>query len=419
MRYVIVIPDGAADEPLADWGGRTPLELARTPNLDRLATLGVVGRANHTPAGFPAGSDVANLSLLGYEPARYHTGRAAIEAVAQGIPLADDDWVIRCNLVTIANQAMSSFTAGQISSAEASALLATAQAQLPNESPIRFFPGVSYRNLAVWQGSRESAPFSSDTRTTPPHDLTGQAVLDHFPRGPGSGMLSDLMSQSVDWFAGHEINQQRIADGKPPATNLWLWGLGKRPKLESFESRHGIRGAMITAVDLLRGLARLVGWHVIDVPGATGYTDTDYAAKGRYAIDALSEFDLVTVHIEATDEASHEGELAAKLAAIEAVDAHIVGPLLDLLERQVSPWRMLVTPDHPTLLRTKTHTHGDVPFVAAGSGIAPDGSVRYAETTAAASPLAFPEGWRLMDWFVNVEQLSPIAPAHRCEREMK
>jgi 2,3-bisphosphoglycerate-independent phosphoglycerate mutase len=401
VKYVIVIPDGAADEPLTEHDGRTPLELARTPNMDRLATLGVVGRANHTPAEFPAGSDVANLSLLGYEPARYHTGRAAIEAVAQGIPLADEDWVIRCNLVTIEDQVMTSFTAGQIGSAEAAALLSTAQQQLPPESALRFFPGVSYRNLAVWQGARAPAPFSSDTRTMPPHDLTGQAVLDHFPRGPGSGVLSELMSQSVGWFAGHGVNQQRIAEGKPPATNLWLWGLGRRPSLEPFAVRHGLRGAMITAVDLLRGLARLVGWQVIDVPGATGYTDTDYAAKGRFAIQALEDFDMVTVHIEATDEASHEGDRVGKIKAIEAIDDQIVGPLLDHLAGKGSDWRMLVTPDHPTLLRTKTHTHGDVPFAAAGSGIQPGDWTGYGESSAAASQFAFAKGWLLMDWFVG------------------
>lgn len=404
MKHVIVIPDGAADEPLAGRGGRTPLELAHTPNMDRLAELGVVGRANHTPLELPAGSDVANLSLFGYEPARYHTGRAAIEAVAQRIELADDDWVIRCNLVTLEEQTMASFTAGQISSNEAVALLASAQAQLPADSPLRFISGVSYRNLAVWQGSREAAPFSSDTRTTPPHDLTGQAVLDHFPRGPGSGILNDLMSQSVDWFAGHPVNEARLAAGKPPATNLWLWGLGRRPRLESFEARFGLRGAMITAVDLLRGLARLVGWEVIEVPGATGYTDTDYSAKGKSAIDALDRFDIVTIHVEATDEASHEGDLDAKIAALEAIDAHIVGPLLDHLAARGENWRMLVTPDHPTLLRTRTHTHGDVPFVAAGKGIAPDVSRGFGESIAANSPLAFAEGWRLMEWFAGIHR---------------
>lgn len=401
MKYVIVIPDGAADEPQESLGGATPLEAAKTPNLDRLAQMGCVGRANHTPRQLPAGSDVANLSLLGFDPVANYSGRAPLEAAAQKIPLGDSDWVVRCNLVTVVEQVMQDFTAGHISTEEATELLATAQSQLPAGSPLQFFPGVSYRNLLVYRPhSGEKSPFSRDTRATPPHDLTDREVTEDFPRGPGSDLLCDLMGESVAWFAKHPVNENRVANGKSPATNVWLWGLGKKPRLGSFRELYGIQGAMITAVDLLRGLAELVGWENIVVPGATGYLDTDYGAKGRAAIAALQKFDLVCVHIEAPDEAAHQGDVAAKISAIEAIDQKIIGPILDALQSQ-SAWRMLVTPDHPTPCRTKTHSHGDVPFVAAGSGLAPDQSQAYGETSAAAASLAFPRGFELMSWFLK------------------
>jgi len=401
MKYVIVIPDGAADEPQEGLGGATPLEAAKTPNLDRLAQLGCVGRANHTPRQLPAGSDVANLSLLGFDPVANYSGRAPIEAAAQKIPLGESDWVVRCNLVTVVDQVMQDFTAGHITTEEATELLASAQSQLPAESPLQFFPGVSYRNLLVYRPrSGEKAPFSRDTRATPPHDLTDREVTEDFPRGPGSDLLCDLMGDSVAWFAKHPVNESRIANGKRPATNVWLWGLGKKPRLGSFRELYGIQGAMITAVDLLRGLAELVGWENITVPGATGYLDTDYAAKGRAAIAALQKFDLVCVHIEAPDEAAHQGDVAAKISAIEEIDQKIIGPILEVLQSQ-SAWRMLVTPDHPTPCRTKTHSHGDVPFVVAGNGLAPDQSQAYGEAAATASSLAFPRGFELMRWFLG------------------
>jgi 2,3-bisphosphoglycerate-independent phosphoglycerate mutase len=301
----------------------------------------------------------------------------------------------------VVDQVMQDFTAGHISTEEATELLATAQSHLPAESPLQFYPGVSYRNLLVYRpSSGQAVPFSRDTRATPPHDLTDREVTEDFPRGPGSNLLCDLMGESVSWFAKHPVNERRVANGKRPATNVWLWGLGKKPRLGSFLERYGIRGAMITAVDLLRGLAELVGWENITVPGATGYLDTDYAAKGRAAIAALQKFDLVCVHIEAPDEAAHQGDVSAKIAAIEAIDEKIVGPLLAALQSQ-SEWRMLVTPDHPTPCRTKTHSHGDVPFVVAGSGIAPDKSQAYGEKAASASELAFPRGFELMSWFLK------------------
>jgi 2,3-bisphosphoglycerate-independent phosphoglycerate mutase len=384
MKYAIVIPDGCADEPQASLGGKTPLEAARTPNMDAIAAAGVVGRANHVPASLPAGSDVANLSLLGYDPMAHFTGRAPLEAAAQGIELGKDDWAVRCNLVTVEDQTMRDFTAGHISTEEATALLATAQEKLGSDR-LRFYPGVSYRNLLVYRGEGAQAPFSNDTRATPPHDLTDKTVLNDFPRGPGSDLLNQLMHDSVALFADHPVNVARKQAGKSPA---------------SFAKAYGRRGAMITAVDLLRGLAALVGWQRIEVPGATGYLDTDYAAKGRYAIAALPETDVICVHVEATDEASHEGRTDAKIAALEEIDRHIVGPLHTALQAQ-GEYRILVLPDHPTPIRTKTHSHGAVPFAIAGSGVSPDANNTYDEPSANRSSLAFDPGWKLMRFFLD------------------
>ncbi len=395
LKYVIIIPDGCADEPQPSLQGKTPLEAARLPAMDAVVKAGVIALGNHTPAALPAGSDTANLSLLGYDPLTHYTGRAPLEAAAQGIALASGDWAVRCNLVTIEGQVMRDFTAGHVSSEEAAALMAALQKEAGCDT-LRFLPGVSYRNLLIVN----AAPFTHDTQTTAPHDLTDRSILDAYPRGPGSGLLAELMSASEPVFAGHPVNHKRRAAGKPPVTNVWLWGQGSAPRLEPFEQVYGVRGAMITAVDLLRGLAELIGWKRIDVPGATGYLDTDYAAKGRYAIEALKGHDLVCVHVEAPDEASHEGRADAKIEALEQIDRHIVAPLVDAL-RGYPQWRILVSPDHPTPVRTKTHSHGDVPMAIAGSGIEPDGSEHFDDRTAAGSNLVFREGWRAMGFFIT------------------
>ena len=399
MKYAIVIPDGCADERQPSLENRTPLQAAKTPAMDEIARLGVVGRSNNVPAHLPAGSDVANLSLFGYDPNKYFTGRAPLEAAAQGIKLAPEDWAIRCNLVTIENQTMRSFTADHVATAEATALLKTCQQEL-GSSDLEFVPGVSYRNLLLYRGAKAPAPFTRDTRATPPHDLTDKSVADDFPRGPGSDLLNNLMERSVALFANHPVNAARKAAGKMPATNVWLWGLGKTPSLTPFFELHKKRGKMITAVDLLRGLAALIGWERIEVPGATGYLDTDYAAKGRYAVEALKTTDVVCVHVEATDEASHEGRADAKIKALEEIDAKIVAPLHAAL-RQHGAYRILVSPDHPTPIRTKTHSHGFVPFAICGTGVAADSATTYDEVAAGASPLAFAEGWKLMGHFLG------------------
>jgi 2,3-bisphosphoglycerate-independent phosphoglycerate mutase len=410
MKHVIVIPDGAADEPRASLGGRTPLEAARTPAMDALAARGRVGLTNHVPDTLHPGSEVACMSLMGYDPLECFTGRAPLEAAAQGIALGLDDWAVRCNLVTIRDQVMEDFTAGHVSTEEATALLAAAQQGLAADFPAlaaawRFVPGVSYRNLLLYRGGGTcgvqaaeagsgGAPLGADLRTTPPHDLMDQPVADAFPRGTGSRLLTEIMARSTAWLADHPVNRARVAAGKRPATHVWLWGVGRAPAMEPFLKTYGISGTMITAVDLLRGLAALAGWKRREVVGATGWLDTDYAAKGRAAIEELATADLVCVHVEAPDEASHQGDDAAKVAALEAIDEKIVAPLAAHLEG--IDHRILVCPDHPTFLATKTHSRGAVPFVMAGTGIAATGATAYHESAATATGDTILPGWRLV-----------------------
>lgn len=395
MKLVIIIPDGCADYSVESLGGKTPLQAAHVPNMDRIASEGCVGVSDNVPRKYTPGSEVANMSLLGYDPNVYFTGRAPIEAAAQGIKLGPFDWAIRCNLVTIRDQIMVDFTADHISNHEAAALLKTAQETLGSPS-LEFVAGVSYRNLLIYRGaSANDVPFSTETRTTAPHDLTDDSVADDFPRGPGCDLLCGLMDKSQSVFADHPVNQSRIASGKKLATNLWLWGLGKTPQLPSFHSRFGLNGAMITAVDLLRGLAALVGWDRIEVEGATGYLDTNYAGKGQAAIEALKKYDIVCVHVEATDEASHEGRVDEKIKALEAIDKHIVGPVHDAL-KSYGDYRILVMPDHPTPVSTKKHSHGWVPFAACGTGIDKDLASTYDEVAAEQSSKKFIDGWELI-----------------------
>jgi len=408
MKFALIIPDGCADEPQDSLGGRTPLQAARTPHMDEIARLGVVGRADNVPPSMPSGSDVATMSLFGYDPLKYHTGRAPLEAAAQGIELGPDDWAIRCNFVTIQDGVMVSFTAGQIPNDLAEHLIDDLQRELASRE-LEFYPGVSYRNLLVYRAGRGTrgdrghpgrAPFTNESRTTPPHDITDQPVAAHLPSGPGGDWLRNMMQKSIPILAESPDIQARIAQGELSATQVWLWGLGQRPALESFQERFHKSGAMITAVDLLRGIASLLGWENITVPGATGYLDTNYAAKGHYAIRALDDADLVIVHVEATDEASHEGDARAKVEALERIDKDIVGPLHAHLRKQGN-YRILVSPDHPTFLRTKTHSHGYVPFALCGAGVSPDAAQTYDEVAAAASSLVFDRGCDLMPFFLR------------------
>ncbi len=399
MKFALIIPDGVADEPQESLGGRTPLQTANIPHMDEIARLGIVGRANNVPVSLPSGSDVGTMSLFGYDPLKFHTGRAPLEAAAQGISLGADDWAVRCNLVTIADNRMQSFTAGQIPNDVGRACIEALQREACGSEHWKFFNGVSYRNLLIYRGRDEPSPFAADTNTTPPHDITDQVIDQYLPSGTGSQLLRDLMAKSRDVLASVESNHIRGSDA---ATQIWLWGQGKAPAFVPFADRFGVRGAVITAVDLLRGIGRLLGWQVIEVPGATGYLDTDYAAKGRYAIEALKrpDIDFIVVHVEATDEASHEGHADEKVNALERIDADIVGPVHEYLRAQ-GDYRILISPDHPTFLRTKTHSHGFVPFAMCGFGIASVGTPTYDEVIGAESPLCFEAGCDLMPYFLR------------------
>jgi 2,3-bisphosphoglycerate-independent phosphoglycerate mutase len=398
MKYVIVIPDGCADEPVEALGGRTPLQAARLPHMDTVARLGVCGLAHNVPPTLTPASDVATLSLLGYDPLAVYTGRAPLETAAMGIRLGPDDWAVRCNLVHVPDGHMRDFTAGHIDTADARELIAALQRELGG-GRLEFHPGVQYRHILVWRGEPGEACPLAGTTAQPPHDVPDRPVADHLPRGPGRDFLVDLMDRSKAVLAGHPANARRVAAGKKPATQVWLWGHGKAPTVVPFERVYGKRGAMISAVDLVRGVGALLGWHRIDVPGATGYLDTDYAAKGRYAIEAVKDFDVVCVHVEAPDEASHEGRADAKVEALERIDADIVGPLLDALPG-FGDYRLLVEPDHRTTLATRAHAHGPVAFAACGTGIRPDASATYDEPTAA-NGMSFDPGHTLMRWFLG------------------
>ncbi|OGQ83328.1 MAG: cofactor-independent phosphoglycerate mutase [Deltaproteobacteria bacterium RIFCSPLOWO2_12_FULL_60_19] len=365
MKYVILQGDGMADYPLESLGGKTPLEAAATPNMDWLASRGLFGLAYTIPEGFPPGSDVGNMSILGYDPALYHTGRAPLEAASVGIPLGPDDICFRCNLVTLRNEGgpviMEDFTAGHISSEEGAEIIRDLHAALGGDGGgIEFHPGVSYRNLMVWRGGKE------EMQTTPPHDITDQETASHMPAGAGADVLLNLMRRSQELLARHAVNRRRESSGKRKATSIWLWGQGKAPALPSLNERFGISGSVISAVDIINGLGVYAGLERIQVPGATGYFDTNYQGKGEYGLRALERKDLIFIHVEAPDEAGHMGNVEEKVKAIENLDAKVVGTVLAGLSGR-RDWRLLLLPDHPTPCVLKTHVPDPVPFVLYGS----------------------------------------------------
>jgi 2,3-bisphosphoglycerate-independent phosphoglycerate mutase len=392
-KYVIIIPDGAADEPLEQFANKTPLEAALKPNMDKISQRGRIGIVRTVPDGMEPGSDVAQMSLLGYDPKKYYTGRAPIEAVARNVQLSPDDWVFRCNLVTIADGKMADHSAGHISTEEGAHLIEELNEQIANDK-IRFYTGVSYRQLLVLKG------FDMDVKTCPPHDFIGTPVEKILPRGRGADFLNDLMARSQQFFYNHDINRVRKDLGENQVSSIWLWGQGKKAKLDRFEKRFGIKGAAITAVDLVRGLAKLIGFDLIEVPGATGFIDTNFEGKGAAAIQALEEYDLVVVHIEAPDEASHNGNAEMKKKAIEQIDKHIVGPVYEAIQKYPS-WRIMVLPDHLTPVKTGAHCGDPVPFAIAGSNVAAVLQAPFSEANAVKSGLRIDNGHELMEYFLK------------------
>lgn len=394
MKYAIVLPDGAADEPVAALDGRTPLQAAKKPNMDWVASHGRQGCVVTVPSGFAPHSDVATLSLLGYDPRVDYSGRAPLEAAARGIAAQPDELIFRCNFVTIVDEVMVDYTAGHISQAEADRLISDLNRTLAVRG-CRFFSGVSYRNLMIAAGAAEMELWS-----TPPHDIPDRPVAEYRPRGKGSERVRALMDEARQLLAEHEVNFVRRDLGENPATDIWLWGQGRAKALESFSSRFGQRGAVIAAVDLIRGIARTIGMDVLNVAGATGYLDTNYAAKGTAAIEALTVYDLVVVHIEAPDEAGHLGDVHAKVDAIERIDECIVGPLLETLRRS-DEWRILISPDHPTPVARRVHTSAPPPFCMAGHGFQGVVQGPFSEAAAAASGLRIDPGHELMEHFLR------------------
>jgi 2,3-bisphosphoglycerate-independent phosphoglycerate mutase len=394
MKYAIIIPDGAADDPLDVLGNKTPFDVASKPFMDEIARTGQVGTARTVPDGFESGSDVATMSLLGYDPAVYHTGRAPLEAAAQEIALASTDWVFRCNLVTTRDGKMIDHSAGGISDDESRTLIADLARGIQYPG-FQFYTGVSYRNLLVYRGTER---FSLATR--PPHEIPNEPTAQHVPIGAGSDILRSMMHQSAKILDNHPINRARIAAGKNPATQIWLWGQGTAPSIERFDKKFGVHnGAMITGVDLLRGIASLMGWKNLNVPGITSFHDTDYATQGKATADALDQFDIVLSHIESPDEASHIADHKTKVAAIEAIDEHVVGPVLKKL-RTFKDWRLIVLPDHPTNIATRKHGYSPTIWAMAGSNVKPGTAKSYCESQAKTGR-HFENGHELMPFFVR------------------
>lgn len=398
MKYAVILPDGAADEAVPELAGQTPLEAALKPNMDWIALNGRQGRAITVPDGFSPGSDVATLSLFGYDPRTDHSGRAPLEAAARGIRCSANEVIFRCNLVTIVDGFMSDFTAGHISQVEAEELVRDLNTAL-GERGCRFHSGVSYRNLLVASGVPEGGLLC-----TPPHDIPDRLVAEHQPRGPAAEWVLGTMRAAHEVLARHEVNQVRRDLGENAATDIWLWGQGRPKRLQPFAERFGVSGAVIAAVDLIRGIARTAGMALVDVPGATGFLDTDYRAKGRAAVAALAEYDVVVVHIEAPDEAGHLGDARAKVTALERIDEHVVGPLLRELRGRAS-WRILIAPDHPTPVTRRVHTNAAPPYCMAGTGIRNEIARTFSEAHALDAGAAI-VGSELMPTFLRASEAS-------------
>jgi 2,3-bisphosphoglycerate-independent phosphoglycerate mutase len=394
VKYVIILPDGAADEPLPQLEGRTPLEAARIPNMDWICRNGRLGRAVTVPDGFTPGTDVATLSVFGYDPARYYTGRAPLEAAARGLTVGADGVIFRCNFVTVLDGRMRDFTAGHIPQDEADRLIADLNALFAGEN-FKFHAGVSYRNLLIAEGVGDL-----DVRCAPPHDIPDQPVAEHRARGAGSAFVEPIVARAAGMIAQHEVNQQRRAEGREPVTGIWLWGQGRPTELASFRERFGCRGAAITGVDIIRGIAVCMGMELIEVPGATGYIDTDYVGKGEAAVAALPDYDIVVAHVEAADEAGHLGDAAEKVLALERIDEHVVGPLLEAARTRDS-WRVLVAPDHPTPVTTRAHSSAPPPWCYAGTGVGPVGAGSFCERAAQEAGVLVDPGHTLIEQFMG------------------
>lgn len=400
MKYVVVLGDGMADYPLDELGGKTPLQAAHKPHMDRLAREGEVGLAQTIPEGIAPGSDVANLSVLGYDPHKYYTGRSPLEAISMGIEMTPEDVALRCNLVTLSGEpayvekTMQDYSAGEISSDEASQLIAAVNEHFRREG-LAFYPGVSYRHCLI----RRAAPSGCDL--TPPHDISGRVIGPHLPQGENCEPFLVMMQASYDFLQAHPVNQARLARGQNPANSIWLWGEGVKPALPLFAEKYGLQGAVISAVDLLKGIGICAGMRSVDVPGATGNIHTNFKGKARAALQELAEGrDFVFVHIEAPDECGHQYQIKEKVRAIELIDEQVLGVLLEGLAAY-DDYRLMVLPDHATPLSTRTHASDPVPFLIYQKSVAQDSGMQgYDEDQGAQTGLFVSPGHTLMDRFL-------------------
>lgn len=403
MKYAVILCDGMADRPIDELGGKTPMAVAKKPNMDRLASQGEVGLVKTVADGLKPGSDVANLSVIGYDPMQYYTGRSPLEAASIGIDLKDDDVTLRCNLVTLSDEAdyeqktMLDYCADDISSAEAKILIDFIQEKLGNDV-FKFYSGVSYRHCLVWAKGDPKPGI-----LTPPHDITLQKITEYIPQGEATAPLYDLMKKSYELLREHPVNQKRIAEGKRPANSIWLWGEGMKPILDSFEKKYGLKGTMISAVDLLKGIGKCAEMQVCDVEGATGYIDTNFEGKAQAAVEALtSGQDFVYIHVEAPDECGHRGETQNKIKAIEEIDSKIIGPLVEAMEKQGEELSVMILPDHPTPLCIRTHSGDPVPFLIYRSNEKKQSGVSCLdEAAASATGLYIEPGYTLMARFLR------------------
>lgn len=402
MKYLVMLCDGMADEPNEALGNSTPMEKANKPCMDSLAAKAEVGIVKTVAEGLKPGSDVANLSVLGYEPAVYYSGRSPLEAASIGIDLKDTDVTLRCNLVTLSddedyeNKTILDYCADDISSEEAKILIEYIQEKLGNDV-FRFYPGVSYRHCLVWHNGNPHPGV-----LTPPHDITGKVITDYIPKGEAVDELYDLMKKSYDLLKDHPVNQARIARGKRPANSIWLWGEGTKPLLDNFSEKFGIKGSMISAVDLLKGIAICAGMNSVDVEGATGYLDTNFDGKCKAAIEEFKNgADLVYVHVEAPDECGHRGEIENKVKAIEMIDEHILGPVVEFL-KGYDDFAVLVCPDHPTPLSIRTHTSTPVPYLIYDSKNEINSGVKvFCEKEARETGNYIEKGFTMMNYFLT------------------
>ncbi|MFB0507254.1 MAG: cofactor-independent phosphoglycerate mutase [Thermodesulfobacteriota bacterium] len=406
MKYVVLVGDGMADYPLEELGGKTPLMAAITPNMDWIARNGRVGLVKTIPQGFSSGTEIANMSLFGYDPARYFTGRGPLEAASMKVSLEADDLAFRCNLVTLgvlgSHVTMEDFTADHISSQEARQIIQDIDGEMGTET-IRFYPGVSYRHLMVWKGGGNTEGLES-LKLVPPHDIVGKGIFDYLPKVGGEDGVIELITRSQILLKEHPVNVARKKKRLKPANSIWLWGQGRRPQMPTLTEKFGVEGSMISAVDLLKGIGLYAGLEVVDVPGATGYFDTNYRGKAEYGLKELEEKDLVFIHVEAPDEAGHSGDVPKKVETIEAFDREVVGTVLEGV-RDLGDYRVMVLPDHPTPIAVRTHVPDPVPFAIYDSRRRrswPEG-MNFDEESVKRSGVSIENGYEIMDVFMRGE----------------